>query len=408
MSAAPNKPLWHIVPLAEFALPPTPVQEVATKRMHALRRLFRSESAPQPPAMALEDLRNLPEARLAHLAPPIDWRRAADALTIQFAEWAKADDAAKMPRFLVGPPYGGHAEVLEFWAASHGWHLIAPPASEHILADDPAWLEDANLPRDAWVLPHLEHCFLRHGDGLVLIRRFLDLAASGCLGRGLIGCDSWAWAFLQRIWPIPQSQIYTLQAFDGDRLAAYFQYALHDPMGRRIRVRNAKTGDDILCSADSDAAPDPPVSALLKRLAAHCRGNLGIAWNYWRTGFRTEPDAATPEVASANADAIEASEPADEVTLWWTAEHREPELSPTTEDELTHLLHALLLHNGLSQDLLAELLPDARMMLGANLLRLEHLGLIDRTETIWRVAPLGYAVVREWLGSRGYLIDDQP
>ena len=126
MSAAPNKPLWHIVPLAEFALPPTPVQEVATKRMHALRRLFRSESAPQPPAMALEDLRNLPEARLAHLAPPIDWRRAADALTIQFAEWAKADDAAKMPRFLVGPPYGGHAEVLEFWAASHGWHLIAP------------------------------------------------------------------------------------------------------------------------------------------------------------------------------------------------------------------------------------------------------------------------------------------
>lgn len=41
---------------------------------------------------------------------------------------------------------------------------------------------------------------MRHAGGLTLVRRLLERAVSGQLGRGLIGCDSWAWAYLQKVW----------------------------------------------------------------------------------------------------------------------------------------------------------------------------------------------------------------
>ncbi len=416
--AVTEQPLCQIVPLAEFKLPATPAQEAATKRLHAFWRLFHAEDVPaQTPAKAEEDLRTLPEVQLAHMAPPIEWRFAAEALDIRLGEWEQPGDAAERLRFLIGQPHGGQGESLGAWAAARDWTLIAPPTSEQILASDQAWLtgiEEIVRPpglldwaskQDGWVLPQLERCFLRHGEGLTLVRRFLDLAVGGRLGRGVIGCDSWAWTFLQRIWTVPQPEVFTLQAFDGSSLAAYFRRFLHDPAGRRVCVRNARTGEDVLSYANPDAGSGVEVSSDLKRLASRCRGNLGIAWTYWRTGLRTEPDSTAPADASTDGVDIKEASPSDEVTLWWEAERKEPAMSPETADNVAHVLHALLLHNGLSGDLLAEVLPGSRLALSAILQRLKRLGLIECVDDTWRVAALGYEAAREFLRGRSYLID---
>jgi small conductance mechanosensitive channel len=48
--------------------------------------------------------------------------------------------------------------------------------------------------------------------------------ASGRLGKGIIGCDSWAWAYLQWVWPLAQPEALTMQAFDGEKLTRLFAF----------------------------------------------------------------------------------------------------------------------------------------------------------------------------------------
>jgi hypothetical protein len=116
-------------------------------------------------------------------------------------------------RFVVGQPFCGLGETLGLWGSSHDAVSVAPPSFEDILAGGGRWFESLGGGDGLWVLPSLEHCYLRHAHGLELVRRFLDLAQSGRLGRGVIGCDSWAWAYLRHVWPIDQADAVTLQAF---------------------------------------------------------------------------------------------------------------------------------------------------------------------------------------------------
>ena len=76
-----------------------------------------------------------------------------------------------------------------------------------------------------WVFPCLERAYLRHPEGLTMVRRFLANAYAGNLGRGIIGCDSWAWAFLRHVWRGRVPVTVTLQAFDETRLARHFRQA---------------------------------------------------------------------------------------------------------------------------------------------------------------------------------------
>ena len=93
-----------------------------------------------------------------------------------------------------------------------------------ILTGGQDWLTQLEEDDEPLVLPHLEHCFLRHYDGLTLLRRLLDHIFSRSR-RWLVGCDSWAWAYLSKalkvdtVFPTP----FILEAFDQERLKIWFQ-----------------------------------------------------------------------------------------------------------------------------------------------------------------------------------------
>jgi len=68
-------------------------------------------------------------------------------------------------------------------------------------------------------------------------------------------------------------------------------------------------------------------------------------------------------------------------------------------------LHSLLLHNGLSQAVLVEILPFSPNVITRTALVLKDAGLIEEHQGLWNVSPAGYPIVRQYLNGEGYLTD---
>lgn len=388
--------LWQFVPPSEYARPETPASLAPATAWTRLKQLFsRNKAQSDSPAKREEDLRRLPQLRLEHLARPVEWGALAAELDKQMsARWGQ--DAPGV-RFLIGQPHCGHARIASQWAAARQATLIEPPTMTQILDGDQSWHHHWSGSGDTpWVLPRLERCFLRHANGLDLVRELLDAVASGRAGNGLIACDSWAWAFLQRVFPLPKPHALTLQGFDGQALARLFSQ-LAAPKGKRsVHFRHARSGQETLVVPfEGDSCSDE-----LIRLAIHCRGNPGTARDYWRQRLRTEPEADIEE------DADEDAEEAVDQVIWVSASLPGPVFPAEAGEEVALLLHALLLHGGLDETALSEVLPLTRQRTSASLRHLEQLEVIESNDAHWRVSALAYAQVRNWLHGRDFLTDD--
>jgi len=388
--------VWEFVPLDEYHVPCDWQPDALRKRWPAFARVLqpRRDDVCRP-VRAEADLRALPGVRLEHLVPAIDWSGAARALDRALA----AQPAQRAPiRFVVGQPHGGHARILQAWAKARGARLLDPPDSRDLLAGERHWLGGLARSTTPWVLPELERCFLRRCGGLDVVRGFLDAVLGGAAGEGVVGCDSWAWAFLQRLWPVPAPPPLTLQFFDGRRLSSFLMRPCANGNVAALEFRDARSGARLLPVPD---ASEP--GAVLQQLAAHCRGNPGIARIYWRERLRSEPDrkledGGDPPVAEPGG--------AGNRVVWVTAAFDDPVMPIETGEELLFVVHALLVHNGLSLGLLQEVLPALASRMLAYLLHLESLGIVEAEGDIWQVSALGYASAREALRSRAYLVDE--
>jgi hypothetical protein len=134
----------------------------------------------------------------------------------------------------------------------HQTPIIEPPTTEQILSRDENWLDEISQLKQPWVFPNLEKSYLRHAEGLTLIRRFLERAFSGQLGFGVIGCDSWGWSFLQKIWSVPTSDLLILEAFDAEKLTHIFrEQAILSTLGP-LSFRESDRGKEILSTITTE------------------------------------------------------------------------------------------------------------------------------------------------------------
>ena len=287
------------------------------------------------------------------------------------------------------------------WAKQRQTPIIASPTSEQILAQDKKWLSAWPDHDQLWMLPNLERCFFRHADGLTLIRRFLERALSGRLGFGVVGCDSWGWRYLRKVWAGSLAGAYTLQAFDSERLSRYLSASMTLQTDATLCFREVDNGRDVLQTNAQDTTDATPTSPFLKHLAAQSRGNLGVACEYWRASLCEGPDGQ-PE-SEPEGESPEDANPRK--TIWLKTGLKEPELPPVPTREVAFVLHALLIHNGLPADVLAALLPLSRDTVFATLFKLAAERLVEADDHVWRVSALGYPVVRGFLKNNGYMID---
>jgi hypothetical protein len=391
--------LWRFVPLSDYRPPRLPVRGAVQKNWAALKQGFRRRKDKPGPFKSEEELRTLDETRLARLLAPPDWGVAAAALDTILHDWLDREAAEAGVRFIVGQPHCGLDEIVRLWSMGRAAAKIPPPEHEQVLGADARWLESFSAVGDPWVLPNLERCYLRHAQGLALVRRLLEAAESGLLGRGLIACDSWAWAYLQHVWPSTRSDALTLQAFDGAALKGLLTGLTVSAGSRTVCYRNAKSGEAIL-TVPSD---EKEASAELVQLACHCRGNVGLALEYWRSRLRTEPevDPSQPEARTE----MEQKREAGERVVWVAPGMSGPTIPSQKDDSPMLVLHALLIHGGLPEALLAELLPLSHARCMSVLLALRGAGVVQWDEGCWRIGGLAYAAVRGVLRERDYLVD---
>jgi len=375
---------WSIVALDEFQLPEKTQTSQWRRSWRAATARVVGKQASQRQAKRESELRKLPEVALSHWAPPIDWTPAAETLDRAMKRFPEA------PLIIfVSPPHGGHESVVSHWAEQQGVKCLPVPGFKDLTHGCLAWVEQS-CHQDYWATPALERYFLRHSMGLLGIRELIESTLSGRLGKGIIGCDSWAYAYLQQVIGLEGVPAVTLQAMEGKHLANYFaNLPASDPYPA---VYSTRTGKQVLANHDKGVSNKASATHYkeLQRLAAHCRGHLGIAWHYWRNRLR-QP-ASRPDQQG-------------EQSLWLLDALAEAELPADTSDVATLLLHTLLIHGGLDDQALGHVLPFSHHETLSARFSLTRQGILVNAEGRWQVAPLSYSSVRQLLESRHYLTD---
>lgn len=398
-------PPWRFINLNQYRVPPEPTRQAVRKGFlgfwDRLRRRRFSESATVD-----IDLEYMPSSLLAEAASAPEWKDGVPALQEALQDWWQ--EQAGKSQVVVGAPYSGTAEIVAGWAAAFGCPVLPDPPLEEIKSGGQKWLEHLDKsPDKVWVIPRLERFYLRHNQGLRMLRVLLD-KISFFPSRFLLACDSWAWAYfckvlhIEALFPRPL----VLEAFDQEKLDRWFRGLADRATAREFVFRQADNGNLVVHS--SGAVPDESgkqekITDFLTRLAAYCRGIPGVAYAIWRYGLRIAQDGEIHEKAQEAAanDGLHR-------TIWvepWSRLKLPSLPDLDRRDRSLFVLHTLLLHDGLSSQALGQVLsfPESQVQGSLHLLRVAGVVALDLDR--WRVTAAAYPEVREFLRYEGYLVD---
>ena len=415
----PSASIWEYIKLKDFAPPAASTQETVRKGLRGLLNRFGLSPRPDEPAVAQDELRRLPEQLYYQVAPEPDWCDPLAALDRVLQSDLTASEPTSPRRVVVGAPYSGSAEVLAHWAKKQGVSPVDLPSPETLLQGNAGWFEHlADTSQNPLVITHLERCYLRHHDGLRPMRHLLDWLSKR-QGTYVLGCSSWSWTYLSKALHAATlfSEPWVLQSLDGQRLEQWFTRLAASQGEGRLVFRQSDTGDVIMRFPPASESPaessrarqntnsgedEPQPSRALVDLAAHGRGNPGVALALWRHSLRLAPDKE-----DSQQDTVESSTTTPNRTVWVKPLSKLvlPTPAETPDRDTLQVLHALLLHDGLSAPLLTELLPVSLFEVMRRLRRLERDGLLTVADERWRVTPLGYPAVRQALFQEGYPVD---
>ena len=413
--AAPS--LWRLIPVHEYKSPAEPTSETLRSTIRDFRTWLREavgKSSAGASTNAAPKLRTAPPGLLSWIAPSPTWEHEIDALDATLEPWYKDEPRTAGIQYLVGAPYSNLANIAVEWGKSHDFAIIKPPTQAQILNNDSDWMKQWQYNKaERLILPHLEQCYLRHHNGLDLVRRLLDWlwqAEVPCL----IVTDSWAWTYLKRLHHLDAlcHQPFTLAPLDAYALDRWFFTLANRDRPKHFIFRQEKDGHRVLrytpaknvatatTTAVSDTQEKP--SEFIRYLAARSRGISGVAWTIWRHTLQIAADEDTEK------DLQEKAADDKGITIWVTAweELELPTLSAGLNGAEAFILHSLLLHNGLREEILPLLLPCSAAVIMQAIKRLQATGIISAEDRTWQVTPLAYAAVRAYLRSEGYLVDE--
>ncbi|QDT03077.1 hypothetical protein K227x_14570 [Rubripirellula lacrimiformis] len=374
-------------PLGQFTLPPTPADETIRRFAGDLWRTLRRET--EDPFISDDSLRVATKRKLNRIVPPPACGPLLAEMHATFDQWSRDPEPIHWMQLVVLPPCD-HNHIVSTWAKQAGHTIVEAPERAVILNGS----EDISLPEiegdGVVVIPRLEDWFIRHRNGLRLLRRLLDRLAM--LERHcVIGCNSWAWGYLEKIvgadLVLPVGV--TLQAFDADRLFAWFTELVESGVAEGKIFRLTTTGEDIFARhSDGESAN----SEFLTTLAARSLGVPWVAWHLWRSSLR---------VAPKDNQKIAKQFP-DEEALW-VAQLDDFHLPKNHVSNALLALHALLLHNSLTADELSIVLPSVDE---SNLLvALVAAEFVERDGDAFYCSPTAYPTIRQALADAGFPLD---
>ncbi len=400
---------WKFVSLDQFRPPSPSIDRTLKKRFWGLFSEKKPKTGRPDSFDRIERPTELEELRLHPRIKASYWDQGAHALDIMLRQsaFAAPDDFLDCGKAVVGPPFGGHGQTLRQWAKQHRFPVVDPPEPEKIMEQDESLFQQfySNGPKTVHVVPELERFFLRNVKGIALVRRLFAQLWEGKLGRVVFGCDSWAWAFLCRVLGQNPAPACVAQALSADSMAAWLAGLAFENSRepQRYAFRSLENGAYVLPPPDkgkddSDKKFNTPSD--IKLLNEYCRGNPGVALEFWKRGFKSAPENE-PLENEQNADNSNTDAPVVWIVPW--EKLPKPAIPEGFEREHGLLLHTLLLHGGLHADMLETVLPYSRFDISRYISFLGRSELIEIQAGFLKVTPFSFPAVREYLKGEGYL-----
>lgn len=354
------------------------------------------------------DLRSAPDRLLDWVAPEPDWAVQGQPLLVDTLQsWLDAAPTDAGVRTFVDAPVSILRPAILAWAQQQDVFVVAPPTPKQILTADERWFDQWPLdPQVRLVFPRLEHCFLRHQNGLSLFRSLLERLWE-TQPPVIALADSWAWTYLHHalhadaVFTYPQ----TPAPFDENQLDRWLRQISLRNGHRRVIFRLTDDGRAVLDTngdPSEDTADDHKERiSFLKELAMRSRGNPRVAWAMWRHSLRVAAEDKVDEQVEENAEQDRG------LTIWvypWE-DLALPEPPGDAGKVESFVLHTLLIHGGMTNALLMQLLPFSSTDVLNGLHRLQRAELIQRGDSGWYILPLGYPAVRAFLDQEGFPLD---
>jgi hypothetical protein len=382
----------RFIPVGQYKSPSLSTDETFRRFGSEIFSWFQKKE--EDPFIGSDSLSLVEGSEMDSVAPPPAWASVLDEMTETFSEWVRDPAPASAVQTVVLPPCD-ESDVVRLWAEQHDYVIIEPPGRERLLLDEP--LE--NLPSveqeisqdevgKIYVVPRLEEWFLRHRNGLNVVKQLLDFLAL-FEGRCLVGCNSWAWDYLTRAVGAEMvlARPLTFVAFDVQRLRTWFVAMSDRSQSSHSTFRMAATGDDVFdCGKNGKPKDD-----FLQTLAARSCGIPWVAWHLWRSAIRA---GSTESPSDHESHAFP-----EEKTLW-ISELQELSLPTGHREPALLILHALLLHGSMTLHQLRLVLPsvDISNVIAA----LSSSGFVSRRSGLYRCAPSAYPDIRSSLKTAGF------
>ncbi|MBC1260861.1 hypothetical protein FQK07_06160 [Synechococcus sp. BSF8S] len=227
-------------------------------------------------------------------------------------------------------------------------------------------------------LPNLDQCFLRCIDGWSGIERLREVMLEHRNRFWLVGCNSWAWRFLDHVSQIssyfPEAR--TLPALNGAELREWLA-----PVANDLGLNQTDASPPDHHESSGEGANDTEPDQWIQLFELSC-GSYRIASELWLGGLRLDPDDEGGKVRQ--------SRPAL------------PDL-PSLKDEDRYLLHSLLIHGTMRRSHLAFGLGLPSHRLEPRIHRLLAEGVLQDSAGELSVMPAHYpCLVKELVNSNHF------
>ncbi|HEV8077507.1 MAG TPA: hypothetical protein VGP45_03890, partial [Marinobacter sp.] len=443
-----------LIPIEEWTRAEASVRRTLVGELaHWIEQLRATISRPEEAFSSLDSLPELSDEQLHGIAPGPDRKEHAQAVVNAILALREQGQCRRPVTFLVAPPFSGVSRALRCFpecriaadtasehksaSAAVAYQLILPP-DNLLMGEDAAWEWWQQQPLDKpWVISELAAFWRRHGSGLALVQALLRRVAQNSAGEGIIGCSSWCWQFWASYYPDAQLAPWMPAPMTTERLGIWLQQLASHNGDNVPVVRMATDGVYVLPLEPEETDGKPHKKRkhndFLRNLAADSRGIPGIALSIWRLALRARPEANSDDAVNSNDEQAPTENHKQRAHCWVVPldQLSLPTMPVSSERNLGLVLHALLMHDGLTiadlELVTAVREPDLSLALARlaqadiigcdkpgqdtafDLCRPEQQSLAYEEmapDASWRVTPLGYPGVRRHLQNFGFPVDN--
>jgi hypothetical protein len=250
------------------------------------------------------------------------------------------------------------------------------------------------------IVPSLEQLFLRQADGLEAVAQLIHTIAAHPEYFWLVGCNEWAWAYLNRVCYLSAyfDTRCTLPALDGDALKDWLTQAV-DLMGVSFAHQSEGAADGsarLVMGLTTDQ-----VASYFSRLATLAEGLAPTAAHLWLRSLEvpalpSHPELITPPTRADQVPALRTVLQTGKITL--------PKL-PALDAAERYLLHAVLLHGAITLPHLVLSLADPVQRVQSQLQSLLRTGLLQQQQAVLRINPIYYPQIKADLKRNNFLLE---